>query len=394
MEKAIVIGGGIAGCSTAYALAKRGTAVTLLERHPLLAQEASGNPLAMLYPKLETSSSIASHGFAYTNTLLKALPNNHLFYAQCGQIQLAFNAREQKRQNTLLDQQTHTVKIQQLTANEASEIAHIHLNMGGLYLPEAGWVKPQALCKALVASNQISCLTTTDAVTLKATDNGWTIWLNQGETIAAEHVIICNANDIKQFDHCKQIPITPVRGQINFFNENNLSQTMRSIICTDHYLSPSVNGVHAIGTSYAPNDPNPHLSEEDTSANLQALAHISPELFSQIALERITGRVAWRSATKDYLPLAGQLIDEARLRNAIPRYNDAPSVLPWLHGLYINAGHGSKGMITAPLCGELIASLIHQTSLPLDASIAASINPNRFTLKALGLKRLAQNIYY
>ena len=41
---AIVIGGGIAGCSTAYALAQRGIKVTLLERNTAIASEASGNP--------------------------------------------------------------------------------------------------------------------------------------------------------------------------------------------------------------------------------------------------------------------------------------------------------------------------------------------------------------
>ena len=49
---AIVIGGGIAGCSTAYALAQRGIKVTLLERNTAIASEASGNPQAMLYPRL------------------------------------------------------------------------------------------------------------------------------------------------------------------------------------------------------------------------------------------------------------------------------------------------------------------------------------------------------
>ena len=29
---------------------------------------------------------------------------------------------------------------------------------------------------------------------------------------------------------------------------------------------------------------------------------------------------------------------------------------PWLDGLYVNSGHGSRGLITAPLSGELLAA--------------------------------------
>ena len=105
------------------------------------------------------------------------------------------------------------------------------------------------------------------------------------------------------------------------------------------------------------------------------------------------GRVAWRSATPDYMPLAGQLLDDEKLRAKPPRYNANPADLPWLKGLYVNAGHGSKGMITAPICGELIACLICNSALPTDTKLASRLNPSRFLLRELGLKQLANSLY-
>ncbi|NOS97308.1 MAG: FAD-dependent oxidoreductase, partial [Methylotenera sp.] len=52
LKTAIIIGGGIAGCATAHALAIRGIQVTLFERNATIANEASGNPQAMLYPRI------------------------------------------------------------------------------------------------------------------------------------------------------------------------------------------------------------------------------------------------------------------------------------------------------------------------------------------------------
>jgi tRNA 5-methylaminomethyl-2-thiouridine biosynthesis bifunctional protein len=62
--------------------------------------------------------------------------------------------------------------------------------------------------------------------------------------------------------------------------------------------------------------------------------------------------------------------------------------LPWLGGLYINAGHGSKGLLTAPLCAEIIAAMLEHEPLPVDAGLARTLDPNRFLLRQRGLKRL------
>jgi tRNA 5-methylaminomethyl-2-thiouridine biosynthesis bifunctional protein len=398
-QSAIVIGGGIAGCSTAYSLAQRGIAVTLLERHAVIANGASGNPLAMLYPKLSAKPSlqniITMLGFHFTTDLLQKLENNASFFNACGQIQLAFNAAEKTKQNALSqDEYVHKNNhfIQLVDCAEASEIAGIALKMDGIFLPQAGWVNPRLLCAALSKHALIKVQTASNVMALSPSNNGWQVQVKDG-FLDAENVVICNANDVKEFDFCNSAQITPVRGQIDFFAANVASQHLKTIICSDHYLSPAVDGVHSIGTTYAPNNLNADISAADTQSNLEALGKMSPEILQRIDQKTIASRVAFRSQTLDYRPLAGQIIDEVKLRKNPPRYNANPADLPWLRGLYVNAGHGSKGMITAPICGELIANLMTNTDLPVDAKLASSLNPSRFLLRELGAKQLAASLY-
>ncbi len=389
MTSAIVIGGGIAGCSTAHALAQRGIEVTLIERHEKLAQEASGNPIAVLYPKFSTkpdaSSLLALQGFEFTLNLLKQLPKSKQFFNTCGIIQLAFNAREQARQTALSDNQYAKL----IDANAATEIAGIALKTGGLFFSQAGWLKPQALCEALCSEALITKMISTEALSIEKVADEWRI----NNIFSADIVVICNANDIKQFKYCQSAKITPVRGQINFFAANEISQNIKTIICNDHFVSPAVAGLHAIGTSYAPHDMNPNISEKDKRENLKMLRKISPEIYQNVDLNFMQSRVAWRSQTLDYMPLAGQIVDENLLRKNPPRYNANPADLPWLDGLYMNAGHGSKGMITAPICGELIASLVTNSDLPIEPKLASKLNPSRFLLREFGAKLLANSLY-
>ncbi len=390
MAKAIVIGGGIAGCSTAYALAQRGVDVTLIERHEKLAQEGSGNPIAALYPKLTSQPSLANtltlQGFEFTLNLLKILPDSAGLFNACGLLQLAFNAREYVR----LTAQT---QFQFLNQDEASEIAGIPLKNAALYIPQAGWLKPQALCEALCSTAPISIVTTTEALEIEKVAENWHVFNDKNLELEANIVVICTANDIKQFSQCQSAEITPVRGQINLFTQNKMSENIKAMICSNHYLSPAVAGWHVIGTSYAPNDMNPNISETDTRENLNALRAISPEIYQHIDLNSVQSRVAWRSQTLDYMPLAGQLINEEILRDNPPRYNANPADLPWLDGLYVNAGHGSKGMITTPICGELIASLATNSDLPIEPKLACRMNPSRFLLREFGAKLLANSLY-
>jgi tRNA 5-methylaminomethyl-2-thiouridine biosynthesis bifunctional protein len=58
----------------------------------------------------------------------------------------------------------------------------------------------------------------------------------------------------------------------------------------------------------------------------------------------------------------------------------------------MNAAHGSKGFTSAPLCAELLASAICNETLPISSLLAGLLNPNRFLLREMGLKRLAKTM--
>jgi tRNA 5-methylaminomethyl-2-thiouridine biosynthesis bifunctional protein len=391
MKSVIIIGGGISGCSTAYAFSQRNAKVTIIERHNELAQEASGNPISVLYPKLSikptAQSALQVQGFEFVINLINKISNESKLYEPCGLIQLSYNPRETAKHSEMM----LLADFQLLNSQQASKIAGIVLNVGGLYLPHAGWVYPRKFCEALCHSPNITKTISTEALKIEKSELGWNVYIHNNQEMHADIVVVCCANEVKQFSQCESIKVTPVRGQLNFFAENSASKKLKTILSSDHFICPSANGLHSFGTSYSPYGISHEISKSDTRENLEALQKISPTIFESV--KSTTGRVAFRSQTMDYMPLAGQLLCEHQLRSNPPRYNANPAILPWLEGLFVNAGHGSKGMISAPICGELIASLAYEGVPFMDAKMTSKLNPSRFLLRELGLKQLSQSLY-
>ena len=127
-------------------------------------------------------------------------------------------------------------------------------------------------------------------------------------------------------------------------------------------------------------------------AGLAMLRRLCPELHQAIDPTLLSGRVALRAAMPDYLPMAGPLLDSEALLADPPTHRLDPADLPWLDGLYINAGHGAKGLLNAPLCAEMLASALCGEPAPVDSQLLAALDPNRFLLRKMGLKRLVAGL--
>ncbi len=394
-RRVLVIGAGLAGCATAASLAARGWQVSLLERHAAVAQEASGNPQGVLYLKLSAHGTALSQlivsGFGYTRRLLETLQRG-TDWDDCGVLQLAFNEKERERQAQLAAAFPEDL-LQWLDQPEAQARAGIGLAHGGLYYPEGGWVHPPALCQAQSAQLGVTLLTHQEAVELRKVEGQWQAFDGERLIATAPVVVLAGAAEIKRFPQSADLPLKRIRGQITRLVQTAQSQALATVVCAEGYVAPARLGEHTLGASFDFNSDDLTPTTAEHLGNLAMLEEISTDLVSRLHLseldaDSLQGRAAFRCTSPDYLPIVGPLADREAFTEAYRALSkDARQVpdtpCPWLDGLYVNSGHGSRGLITAPLSGELLAAWLDNEPLPLPRAVAEACHPNRFALRRL-----------
>ncbi|NWA26211.1 bifunctional tRNA (5-methylaminomethyl-2-thiouridine)(34)-methyltransferase MnmD/FAD-dependent 5-carboxymethylaminomethyl-2-thiouridine(34) oxidoreductase MnmC [Pseudomonas gingeri] len=394
-RRALVIGGGLAGCASAASLAARGWQVCLLERHGALAEEASGNPQGVLYLKLSAHGTALSQlilsGFGHTRRLLEQLQRG-LDWDGCGVLQLAFDEKEAERQAQLATAFSPEL-LHVLDQAQSQALAGVALEHGGLFFPEGGWVHPPALCHWQASHPNIEVRPHHDALELRQVDGQWQAWDADTLLGSAPVVILAGAAEVKRFAASAGLPLKRIRGQITRLAQTAGSAALNTVVCAEGYVAPARLGEHTLGASFDFKSEDLAPTTAEHIGNLGLLQDISPDLAlrlnaADLAPEQLQGRAAFRCTSADYLPIVGPLADPQSFADAYDILaRDARQVpqvpCPWLEGLYINSGHGSRGLISAPLSGELLAAWLENEPLPLPRSIAEACHPNRFALRAL-----------
>ncbi|BBB25214.1 bifunctional tRNA (5-methylaminomethyl-2-thiouridine)(34)-methyltransferase MnmD/FAD-dependent 5-carboxymethylaminomethyl-2-thiouridine(34) oxidoreductase MnmC [Amphritea japonica] len=397
-KTALIIGAGVAGCSTARSLAQRGWKVTLVDRHSAIATEGSGNRQGALYAKLPVEPIPASRfhlsGFLYSSNFLKQnLADRPDIWSPCGLLQLASSEKERLKHRKLADSGNYPDSIVRFVEQDkASELAGITVNNSGLFFPEAGWATPPLLCKWLTEHPNITIKTSTHIAKLEHKENNWTAFTKENQTLSASIVVVASAADSTLLEQLKQLPVQKIRGQVSLTQSNIQAPPLNTVLCSQGYISPSKEGRFCFGATFDLKDEATDIRESGHQHNLTKIAEMAPELANTLQQyhtdNSLTGRVGFRCASPDKLPMIGAVPvyeafveDYAQLRHDAKKAIDTPP--KHYPGLYANLAHGSKGLISGPISGEIIAAMLENEPLPIEKELIDILNPARFIIKNL-----------
>ena len=394
-RQVVVVGAGLAGLSVAWALARRGWHVTVIDKHDSVAAEASGNPAGLLMPRLsqldDTDSRFYSNAYVYAVNALEKLQNNSdkLFWHQSGSVLLTSADKTSK-----LSQQYSNINefVSFQTKQKLSAITGVAVNRDGFEFTQAGWINTQQLCECLAeACGDALTLVSTNVESISRTDDGWKIYLDSKEDIQSNFVVFANAASCRSFSQLEWLPIESVRGQLSYVPATDKSHVLKCGISAERYITPEQDGIHVVGASYSAANDSTELDLADHQHNIETLHQVLPGIIDTSV--DIRGRVAFRAISKDRVPVVGAVPDRtAFLRDyddlqhgRISKSYPAATCLP---GLFISSGHGSRGLTTCLLSGEMIAAMIAAEPVPVEKQVMDYLNPARFIIRQLKRKRV------
>lgn len=396
---AIVIGGGLAGTAAAASLAARGLAVTLLDRGPSLATEASGNAQGVLYIKPSAHGTaltdLSLSGLAFTRReLARRLPADGRAWSDCGVLALAQDAAEADRQAALARLGWPATFLRAVNAEEAAAIAGLALPSGGLFYGTAGWAHPPAVCAAFGSHERITIRFSADVRSIARDAGGrWRVTTTDGNTLATAIVVVAGGLATANLPPLAHLPLKAIRGQITGLPATSASARLATVLCGESYVAPVRDGRHWFGATFDIGDTDLARRPGDDLANISNLNALAPALGAALGTDAqgATGhesRAGIRCVTPDYLPIVGTVADADVFRDRFAALSrDATTTFdvdaPWLDGLLVSTGHGSRGLVTAPIAGELIASLITGEPLPLPDRVVQALGAARFLARAL-----------
>lgn len=358
----IVVGAGLAGATTARALAERGCTVSVFDPKGI-ATEASGNLAGVVYST--PSPHLTAQNRFYLQSYHHALGwlHTHGFPAE-GQ-----GALNGVTQHFVNDKQAE--KLRQASTSGVWPHSMFRLvEPNAALLCGGGYLRPAHWCAHLLDHANIHVHE--HAVEEIHEGTPARVTLANGEQHNAAAVVLCTAFHSRKQSGLHWLPLKHIRGQVSYCRATEQSVQWTQAQCHGGYLTPALDGLHCVGATFDLHNDDAHAKPEDDAANLAQLKQYLPNAWQELGAEHIdvvSQRVAFRCQSTDFLPLCGPW----PLASANPHRHAT--------GLYLNIAHGSRGITGTPLCADLLADVILGRPLPVDQELVDALAPDRFIVR-------------
>jgi tRNA 5-methylaminomethyl-2-thiouridine biosynthesis bifunctional protein len=382
---ALVIGAGLAGSSVAERLAERGWRVEVVDGAAAPGRGASGNLTGVLrpLPSLDDNrlARITRAGTLYGLRHLQRLTALGLpaRWNACGVLHLARDPAHERKQRQVVEAQRPPADyLRFVDRDEASALAGWPLPVGGWWFPRGAWVSPPSLCEANLAAwpGRIRCHFGRTMQRIAPQGDGWTAFDERGEAIASAAVaVLANGTGISGLPQASALPVRSARGQVTHLPAESGSAP-QVVVCRLGYVSPVIDGVLSFGATFSVDDDEPELRASDHRENLAKLEFILPGFAADVEAGNLAGRVGFRPASPDRLPMVGALPAVRQVDRGMPL-----AAIPRVPNLYAVSGFGARGLVWASLAGELLASQLEGEPLPLERELVDALDPARFLFK-------------
>lgn len=354
-QPVLIVGGGIAGAATAYALAQRGIASTVID--PVFAQDLGGAHLGhaavamtpIITPDDAPRARLSRAGIQRALQRWQPFLGHSLF--ACGSFVASLSATEaENAQKTVQMLGFDTDWVQYRDAQTANQLAQADFAHGVLHFPRGVCVYPQQLLRQLLRHPLITPLAQS-AMTISAQESGWEVVTDQGQHLEAEHLVVANAaqapallTSVLASSALPGLNMDVLGGQSNVISASALRQQPQGIIAGSGYVIPFTPSQCIVGSTY---------SAPELGISSAAQAEIMQKVSQLLSLQQ-TQPVAlgsWfglRAAFKDHLPMVSQ---------ALP-------------GLWLNIGYGSYGFSWAALAADIITTQLSAEPAVIERDLA------------------------
>lgn len=373
---AIVVGAGIAGASVAWALARQGVQVTVLD--PVLGggpgASHEGHAALAVSPMFQRQDNERAR-LSRTGVLRAAARWHDASFSGAvrhgGTFMPAFEPGRAEADEAAIDAMGLSPDwLRWVPGQQVAALTGVESSTGGVWFASGMQVHPSALVSLLLAHPGIACAPVQADAPVRLDEGRWRVPAVAGSAgYVADIVVLCNATGVpatlRAGGWADALPrlegLSAVAGEVYRVSGHGLAG-LRSVVAGNGYCVPVGDGSLVLGSTYRRDAPGPCPGMDGRNEVLDKVGRLlaplpaaAPGLECWRQSGELRGWGGWRASLRDRMPVVGPLDGE--------------------NTLWVAAAFASRGFGMATLAADVIVARLFGEPLPLERELLARLQP-------------------